>query len=257
MNSTSGHGDGRVITGAQYVQQITALESDRRARSAFQNLVLRLAPPGGALFDFGSGTGMDARFYAAHGFTVAAYDVDPQMCEFFAAHCRDLIDAGRVTLEGGDYGEFLARGGAGTIDLIASNFAPINLIDNLQELFAKFHLLTAPGGRVLASVLSPYFVGDMKYGWWWRNSLRLRREGYFSVQGAQAPIVRRLLTDFAARSAPYFTLKRVFRGLSTSGNPNAAGFDVSGGGGAFYAGLRVSTCQFMFLLFEKKPPSEP
>src|SRR5580658_3398034 len=136
-----------IVTGAEYVKQITALESDRRARAAFQNLVLRVAPPGGALFDFGSGTGMDARFYAENGLTVAAYDVDPEMCEFFAAHCRDLIDSGRVSLERGDYRDFLARqsaAGIRGIDLVTSNFAPLNLIADVRELFAKFHALTRP-----------------------------------------------------------------------------------------------------------------
>lgn len=242
----------RIVTGAEYVKQITALESDRRARAAFQNLVLRVAPPGGALFDFGSGTGMDARFYAEHGLTVAAYDIDPEMCEFFAAHCRDLIDAGRVSLDRGGYRDFVAgrsAGGIGDIDLVTANFAPLNLIADVRELFAKFYALTRPGGRVLASVLNPYFLGDLKYGWWWRNSLRLWRDGHYSVPGAQAPIVRRRLADFAAQSAPYFTLKRVYRGLPPSTPGGAAGTDLSGG--ARYAGLRVSTCQFMFLLFDK------
>jgi SAM-dependent methyltransferase len=242
-----------VVTGAEYVKQITALESDRLARSAFQSLVLSVAPPGGLLFDFGAGPGIDARFYAERGCTVAAYDVDPQMREFFAAYCGDLIDAGRVVLESGGYREFLARrnvGGVHPIDVVTANFAPLNLIDDLQELFAKFHELTGPGGRVLASVLSPYFVGDLKYGWWWRNSLRLLRHGHYSVQGAQAPIVRRRLANFAAQSEPYFTLKLVFRGLPPSGARDAAPIDVSGGAGC--TGLRVSSCQFMFLLFEKR-----
>jgi len=43
------------------------------------------------------------------------------------------------------------------VDLITSNFAPLNLIEDLPELFEKFHALTGPGGRVLASVLSPVF----------------------------------------------------------------------------------------------------
>lgn len=239
-----------IVTGAEYVKQITALESDRRARAAFQNLVLRVAPRGGALFDFGSGTGMDARFYAEHGLSVAAYDVDPQMCEFFAAHCRDLIDSGRVSLDRGEYREFLARRSEGRIDLVTSNFAPLNLIANLRELFAKFHALTGPGGRVLASVLSPYFLGDLKYRWWWQNSLRLWRDGHYCVPGAQAPIVRRRLADFAAQSAPYFALRRVYRGLPPSTARDAEGMDVSAG--ARHAGLRVSTCQFMFLLFDKR-----
>jgi SAM-dependent methyltransferase len=232
---------------------MTALESDRLARSAFQSLVLNVAPPGGLLFDFGAGPGIDARFYAERGYTVAAYDVDPQMREFFAAYCRDLIDAGRIVMESGGYREFLARRNvdvARGIDLVTANFAPLNLIDDLQELFAKFHELTGPGGRVLASVLSPYFIGDTKYGWWWRNSLRLWRHGHYSVQGAQAPIVRRRLANFAAQGEPYFTLKRVFRGLPPSGRPGPAPMDVSRGAG--WTGLRVSGCRFMFLLFEKR-----
>ncbi len=196
---------------------------------------------------------MDARFYAEHGLTVAAYDVDPNMCEYFAEFCRDFIEAGRVTLERGLYREFLAgkslEVGPG-VDLVTANFAPLNLIDDLQELFAKFHELTGPGGRVLASVLSPYFVGDMKYGWWWRNSLRLWRDGHYSVQGAQAPIVRRRLANFAEQSEPYFALKRVFRGLPASEKRDATYIDVSEGAGC--AGLRVSGCQFVFLLFEKR-----
>lgn len=253
MKHMPGSTAGRVVTGAEYVEQITALESDRRARQAFWDLVLRVAPPGAALFDFGSGTGMDARFYAERGFNVTGYDVDPQMCGFFAEHCRDLIEAGRVTLERGHYRDFLARGKAGGvrgIDLITSNFAPLNLIDDLQELFATFHALTGPHGQVLASVLSPYFLGDLKYGWWWRNSWRLWRAGHFSVTGVQAPIVRRRLADFAAQSGPYFTLKYVFRGLPSTGERDDAGFEVRRG--ARYTGLRVSTCRFMFLLFERE-----
>ena len=261
---------GRIVTGAEYVRQITALESDRRARSAFQDLAVKLVPPGLTLFDFGSGAGTDARFYAERGFTVVAYDVDAQMCEFFAAQCRDLIDAGRVRLEGGAYREFLAResvAGARAVALVTSNFAPLNLIEDLTELFAKFASLTGPDGKVLASVLSPYFIGDLRYGWWWRNVLRLWRAGRFSVAGAQAPIVRRRLADFAAQSAPHFRLTRVFRGLpltrpvhgddAASGHPRGnvwlRGSDAAPGGPGSHAWLRMTRCRYMFLLFEKAP----
>jgi hypothetical protein len=85
----------KTLTGAEYVRQITSLEPDRRARSAFQDLVLRIAPPGAALFDFGAGPGIDVLFFAECGFAVEAYDVNPKMRESFAAHCRDLIESGR------------------------------------------------------------------------------------------------------------------------------------------------------------------
>jgi SAM-dependent methyltransferase len=242
----------QVITGAQYVEQITARESDRRARAAFLDLALNIMPAGAALFDFGAGPGIDARFYAEHGFSVAAYDVDAKMCEFFAAHCREHIDAGTVNLETGSYRDFLARhraGGARRIDLVTANFAPLNLIGDLNELFAAFHALTAANGKVLASVLNPYFVGDMRYSWWWRNALQLWRHGHFSVPGAQAPIVRRRLADFCAQSAPYFKLAQVFRGVPSIHARHAGGIDVSMG--HRYTWLHLTTCRFVFLLFTK------
>jgi SAM-dependent methyltransferase len=242
----------QLITGADYVKQITALESDQRARAAFVRLALEIAAPGANIFDFGAGPGMDARFYAQHGRSVAAYDVDANMCDYFAEHCRDLISTGQVKLEIGTYQEFLARHRSSTesgIDLVTSNFAPLNLIADLNELFAAFHAVTVPNGKVLASVLNPYYVGDMRYRWWWRNAPRLWRHGSFAVPGAQAPIVRRRLADFSARAAPFFKLERVFRGLPASRMPRMNGIDVRGGVG--YTWTRLTTSRFLFLLFRK------
>src|ERR1700716_3352536 len=98
------------VTGTEYVRAMAAREPDRLARTAFQELLLRIAPAHAMLFDFGAGPGIDARFYAEHGFEVAAYDIDPEMCEYFSSHCHDLIEAGRVRLEQGGYQEFLGRG---------------------------------------------------------------------------------------------------------------------------------------------------
>jgi SAM-dependent methyltransferase len=243
----------QIITGAEYIRQITALESDRRARATFLDLALQIVPPGAALFDFGSGPGIDARFYAQHGLRVTAYDVDTKMCEFFAEHCRDLMNAGSVKLKTGPYSEFLAQKRAGDhhgVDLVTSNFAPLNLVPDLGALFATFHALTGPRGKVLASVLNPYFAGDLRYSWWWRNAPRLWRVGHFSVPGAQAPIVRRRLANFAANCGPYFKLERVFKGLPAAPAIRANGIDVSNGPG--HAWTRLTTCRFMFLLFQKR-----
>jgi SAM-dependent methyltransferase len=240
-------------TGASYVDAISARASDRCARSAFQGLVRQVARPGAALFDFGAGPGLDARFYAECGFTVGAYDVDPQMCAYFSVHCREFIRTGRVSLDTGSYQEFLAResaGNGGPIELVTSNFAPLNLVGDLRGLFAKFHSVTAPHGKILASVLSPYFVGDVRYGWWWRNLPRLWREGRFAVPGAQGSIVRRRLADFTVQSAPHFVLTRVFPGRPPHPGREAVGIDMSSNDR--FAWLRLSASRFMFLLFEKR-----
>ena len=241
-----------IVTGAAYVEAITSLESDRRTRAAFQNLVLRIAGPGAVLFDFGAGPGLDARLYAERGFSVAAYDVDPKMREFFAGHCREFIETGQVVLFGGSYREFLAGNHCARcpVDLVTSNFAPLNLVPDLRELFAKFHALTRPNGQVLASVLNPYWVRDLRCPWWWRSTVRLWRNGYYLIPGAPAPTVRRRLANYATESAPYFVLERVFRGMQTEGSTDIDGVNLSRG--IRHAWLRLTRCQFMFLLFRKQ-----
>jgi SAM-dependent methyltransferase len=239
-------------TGAEYDRAITARDSDRHARTAFRELVLRLAPPGGALLDFGAGTGLDSRYFAERGLTVRAYDNDPRMCGFLSQHCRDLIDSGRVSLETGGYAEFLASRPGSThdrVDLVTANFAPLNLVADLPALFVKFHALTTPNGKVVASVLNPYYLGDMRYGWWWRNLPRLRRPGHYSLPGAHGQIVRRSPADLAAQCAPAFILDRVFRGLPPGNGREAAG--IVWPGRRRGAWLHLSGSRFMFVVFRK------
>lgn len=236
--------------GAQYVRQISAQESDRNTRAAFRDWVLSVAPSGATLFDFGAGPGIDARFFAERGFTVDAYDVDPRMRDFFADHCRDLIDSGRVSLDGNPYRDFLTHSPAGNprrADLVISNFAPLNLVDDLRELFAKFHSLTGPGGKVLANVLNPCFSGDLRTRAWWRDAPRLWRDGQLFLPGPQAPHYRRLLSHFRVVSGPHFRLSRVFRGTPSSREGPSRGLDPERGS----AWLHFTACRYMFLLFEK------
>jgi SAM-dependent methyltransferase len=230
---------------AQYVRDITSNASDRRYRSAFQALALQLAPAGSAVFDFGCGPGLDARFYAEHGLRVCAFDTDPAMCEYLTGQCREFLASGALVLQRGGYREFLGAappGAVGGVALIAANFAPLNLIDDLSELFARFDTLAAPGGVVLASVLSPYFAGDLRYRWWWRNAARLLRAGRYAVPGARSLIWRRRLGDFATQCAPHFRLAAVFSGHGTRLPQRGAW-------------LRLTRSRYMFLLFRRV--SEP
>lgn len=243
---------GSARAGRDYVRVMSASDSDRRARTAFQQLVIRVAKAGAFLYDFGAGPGIDARFYAEQGFTVGAYEPDPAMCEYFTAYCADSIGAGRVALESGDYAAFLQRACTGAphrVDLITANFAPLNLVPDLGELFRAFNALTHENGKVLASVLSPYYVGDLKYGWWWRNAGRLCTVGRYSIEGAHGPIIRRSIGEFAARCAPHFELERLYRGVP--GGPVYVPAGVDPASRPKSAWLHVLGCRFMFLLFRK------
>lgn len=233
--------------GEEYVAAITALESDRRARQAFQDLVLKIAAPGGCIFDFGAGPGIDAKFYAERGFKVVAYDADPRMCGSFARHCHPEIESGQIHLCQGGYREFvdvhvpnLRR--QHEIAVVTANFAPLSLIDDPHELFATLHALTQPKAEFLASVLNPYFIGDLRYAWWWGNRLTYWRQGHFSVAGAATNIFRRSLRNFAVLAAPYFTLENVIRGL-----PAAADAPIRSSGRA-----ALATSRYLFLLFAKR-----
>jgi SAM-dependent methyltransferase len=237
--------------GAEYVRQMTADESDQRTRANFRQLVLRIAPRGGRLFDFGAGPGIDARYFAQQGFTVDAYDVDPRMREFFNAHCRDLIDSGLVSLEEGTYPDFLAGGstaGGARADLVISNFAPLNLVDDLGPLFARFHSLTTAQGKVLACVLNPLYIGEMRSRWWWRRAPRLLSVGELFLPGPQAPHYRRLLRHFGRMSTPYFKLSQVFPGQEPLAR-DPHGFDLQQGGQ--FTWLHLVRHRFMFVLFDK------
>ena len=241
--------------GAEYARAIEQRESDRRARRAFQSLALSQVPPGGTIFDFGAGAGTDARLFALRGHCVRVYDNDSLMRGYLAETCRDLIDAGRIVPETGEYAEFLARRadpGAPEANLVVANFAPLDLIDDLPALCEKLHALTVPGGRLLASVLSPYFIGDLRFGWRWRGMVGQWRTGKLVVPGARGNIIRRYLRVFAAECAPWFRLERVFRGLPPRGPAEAVGIDFTLRPRS--AWLHLTCCRFMFLLFRRVAP---
>jgi SAM-dependent methyltransferase len=240
--------------GAEYVRAIQRHESDRQAREAFQALALSHVPAGGTIFDLGAGAGIDARFFAERGLCVRVYDNDSRMRSYLATACRDLISAGRILPETGEYAEFLARTsdpGTPRAHLIIANFAPLDLIDDLPVLFAKLHTLTVPGGALLASVLSPYFLGDLTFGWRWRGMIGQCRTGRLIVPGARGNIIRRCLRVFGADCAPWFRLERVFRGLPPRTAAEAAGIDFAHSSRS--AWLRLTRCRFMFLLFRREP----
>ncbi|PYU94786.1 MAG: hypothetical protein DMG25_05920 [Acidobacteria bacterium] len=57
---------------AKYDELISSVPRNTWVRDAFRSLVADTVVPGSLLLDFGCGTGMDALWYAQHGYRVIA-----------------------------------------------------------------------------------------------------------------------------------------------------------------------------------------
>src|SRR6185312_12989327 len=79
-----------------YDAQLDGRDSDRAARNALRERVARVTSRGGAVLDFGCGTGMDAGWYAARGFSVVAYDISSGMVDRLQARCAREISRGAI-----------------------------------------------------------------------------------------------------------------------------------------------------------------
>jgi len=232
------------VSGERYIAAMSARRSDRLTRQAFVDLAMSLAAPGSLLLDFGAGPGIDARAYAARGYRVCIYDTDPDMQAACERVCRDEIGRGQVTLWKDDFDTFLrstVTPMATPPDLVVANFAPLNLVDRPDAAFRAFARLTSPKGRVLASVLNPWFAGDVRYRWWWAHLAALRRPGEFAVHGRQFTVYRRTARFLAEAAAPYFRLERI-----EPGSPAPSGFGL----GPLRSLARVSS-RYLFFLFSK------
>lgn len=198
-------------TGEQYHQFFLTSRREVAVRDRFQQLALGLLAKGADLLDFGAGTGIDAKAYAAKGHRTYVYEPSPSMRGHLEVYCRDEIAKGR-TIEVD--AELPCQ-----VDAVTANFAVLNHIADHTPLFEQLYNVVRPGGFVLASMLNPYFLGDARYGWWRRNLPNLFRHGFYSF--ATESGIHRFAPRVPARAAaPYFRLERVLpRGFGVLTEP--------------------------------------
>jgi SAM-dependent methyltransferase len=172
-------------TAAAYDGQVDGLADNRAIRDAFRSRVAMLAGECGTILDFGCGTGIDAAWYAKQGHRVVAYDISPAMLQVLRTRCSGEITRGRINpIAAGDFKELestLER--MPPLGAIAANFAVLNHVDDLAPLLASLSTYLAPGAPLVASVLNPWYRGDMRQRWWWRGLLRSRRTGAIALRG--------------------------------------------------------------------------
>jgi len=189
---------GNIHRGKTYHEFMLASSRDRRARERFQELVFQLVPPHGTILDFGAGTGIDAKSYAAKGLRVLVHEPCGENLEYLTEHCREEVTNGAITITDLSVNT--------EVKLIAANFAVLNLISDRRSLFKKFSCLVAPGGFLVVSMLNPFFAGDARHAWWRKNLRPLLRTGSYAVDGAFGPIYRFLPSAMARAARPDFHL---------------------------------------------------
>jgi hypothetical protein len=139
-----------------YDRQLLERPADLRARAAFLDLVGHYVARGGTLLDFGSGTGLDAHSYVQKGYTVLAFDQSEQMMERLRDRCRGAISSGQVRTTVAPYSRLdSALSDWPPADALVSNFAVLNMIENLGGLFATFARYARRPAWVIVSIVNP------------------------------------------------------------------------------------------------------
>ena len=187
-------------TGAQYHEFMLTSPRDLAVRGKFQKMALNLLPAGADVLDFGAGTGIDAKAYAANGHPTFVHEPSQAMGDYLAQYCRDEIARKTIIT--------VASPLACKVQAVTANFAVLNHFADHAALFEALSRVVREGGFVLASMLNPYYLGDARYGWWRANVMNLVRSGHYAIESESR--IHRFAPRVVARSAaPYFRLERL------------------------------------------------
>jgi ubiquinone/menaquinone biosynthesis C-methylase UbiE len=187
-------------TGVQYHEFILNSQRDRAVRDRFQKMALDLMPEGSDVLDYGAGTGIDAKAYAANGHLTFVYEPSKAMHECLEQYCGDEIARETVVTVASP---LLCK-----VQAVTANFAVLDHFADHSVLFEELSRVVHRGGFVLASMLNPYYLGDARYGWWRANVINLMRRGHYAIS-TESGIHRFAPYVVARAAAPYFRLERL------------------------------------------------
>jgi cyclopropane fatty-acyl-phospholipid synthase-like methyltransferase len=235
-----------------YHEFMLASESDRGLRLTFQRAVLARLAPGATILDFGAGTGIDAKVYAARGHRVHTYDASREMRDFLSEDCRAEIETSRVSVLDLDFDALLKlkRVNGATVDAITANFAVFNLVRDHAPLFEAFDRWLSPKGFILIAAISPYHLADVRYKWWWRHLSNLVFSGRYDLRTGDDLTYRFGISAMKRAAAPHFVLDRI---IPSAPLRHASKQDLDS------PAVETSSCgplflcmhHFMFLLFRR------
>lgn len=174
-------------------------------RAAFRQFVADEVPVGSTLLDFGCGTGLDAAWYAKRGYQVAVYDNSAGMLAQLRTRCAEEISSGTVVLIEMSYEDFLSGADASpAVDAVVANFAVLNQIQKPSHLFYALEKRLRTGGRVIVSVLNPFYWQDVQRRIWWKHYWESRGLGLIRSRGADVDTFRHFISKMKRAVRPDF-----------------------------------------------------
>jgi SAM-dependent methyltransferase len=124
----------------------------QRMRATLWRTVIEGVPRGARLLDVGSGTGIDAVYFASRGYAVVATDWSPQMVARIQARAKDAGLQARVRAEAIGMQD-LERLDGETFDAIYSDLGPLNCALDLRAVARSCSALLKGKGLLVASVI--------------------------------------------------------------------------------------------------------
>jgi SAM-dependent methyltransferase len=193
---------------SDYDERMREASSNDWARSAFHDWVTRIAPPPARILDFGAGTGIDALRYAELGYDVTALDNSPGMVAQLVMKLGGQASRPSVRALVGTLESCAPTIQAvGSFDAVVSNFAVLNLIEDLSPTFAQLAEILRPSGHLLVSVLNPMFWKDWRERWLWAGLVRSLGKGTIHLRGRDTDVYRHRVSTMVEKARPHFVLR--------------------------------------------------
>jgi SAM-dependent methyltransferase len=189
--------------------------SNRKVRRHVKDLVGRYSANGGAVLDFGCGTGGDVAGFLEQGRRVLAYDSSCEMLACLRRRYDEAVRNRRVLPIGGELAHMYAAISLfDPIRVVVANFGVINHLPRL-EAFVELVTQRLPSLQaVVLGVHNPLYLPDMGSRWWWHGLWVGRREGIILCEGSAVKTRRYFLRTLIRLLSPTFRL-RVANGLLT------------------------------------------
>ncbi|MGC1459145.1 MAG: class I SAM-dependent methyltransferase [Steroidobacteraceae bacterium] len=185
--------------------------STRKVRLQVKDLVSRYSQDGGAVLDFGCGTGGDVASFLEQGRRVLAYDSSSEMLAQLRSRYREAVRERTVIPLGGELTDLYAQlAHFDPIRAVVANFGVINHLPHLGA-FADLvsQRLTALQVVVLG-VHNPLYLPDMGSRWWWRGLWAGRREGVILCEGTVVRTRRYFMRTLIQTLSPLFQLRAAY-----------------------------------------------